>query len=358
MVREGIAMAMFEDTEGRRDPALRWLCGHPGDALLFLQADKRTLLVAWDISIARFHGEVDHISPYSDFGRRPIEALRNAAEFLKAPYGSRLEIPPVTPYPLFLQYLEESGDYDILCRRNGLHDAVRDYRAVKDEEEIRIYHEAGAITNGLIDQLEAGVREGVIKTELDAALFLEAESRRQGCEGLGFETLAAGPSRSFAIHAFPAYTSRDFGGPGMSILDFGVQYQGYITDVTMSFVRGPLSRAQEKQISLVEKAARTALPLMVSGAVARNIALAVDDLFGKARKVMPHGLGHGVGLETHEAPALSSRAENTDVLKAGMIVTLEPGLYHPVLGGCRLENDVLITDAGPQLLTNSRIVRL
>jgi Xaa-Pro dipeptidase len=73
---------------------------------------------------------------------------------------------------------------------------------------------------------------------------------------------------------------------------------------------------------------------------------------------MPHGLGHGVGLEAHEAPAVRSRADNAAILAPGHIITIEPGLYDPELGGVRLENDVLITAEGAEVLTHSRIVRL
>jgi Xaa-Pro dipeptidase len=73
---------------------------------------------------------------------------------------------------------------------------------------------------------------------------------------------------------------------------------------------------------------------------------------------MPHALGHGIGLEAHEAPSLRSRSDNGWVLESGMIITLEPGLYDPDHGGCRLENEFLVTDAGAELLTNSRIIRL
>jgi Xaa-Pro aminopeptidase len=73
---------------------------------------------------------------------------------------------------------------------------------------------------------------------------------------------------------------------------------------------------------------------------------------------MPHGLGHGIGLDAHEAPFLRSREDCVDVLAAGQIVTIEPGLYHPELGGLRLEDDILITDTGHEVLTKSRIVRL
>jgi Xaa-Pro dipeptidase len=72
---------------------------------------------------------------------------------------------------------------------------------------------------------------------------------------------------------------------------------------------------------------------------------------------MPHALGHGIGLEAHEAPYLRSRLDNTGLLREGMIFTLEPGLYDPIQGGCRLENDILITPTGPEVLTNGRIIR-
>jgi Xaa-Pro dipeptidase len=144
----------------------------------------------------------------------------------------------------------------------------------------------------------------------------------------------------------------------LSILDFGLKYQGYTTDVTMTFARGPLPPAQEKLLSLTEKAYKLALSMVADGTAARDISLAVEDFFGKSKKVMPHGLGHGIGLETHEEPFLRSRADNTRLLTRGMIFTLEPGLYDPIHGGCRLENDILITENGVEVLTTSRVVRL
>ena len=95
-----------------------------------------------------------------------------------------------------------------------------------------------------------------------------------------------------------------------------------------------------------------------NGKPAKDIAEAVDALFSKTRKQMPHGLGHGIGLQEHEYPIIRNRGDNKWVLEPGMIFTIEPGLYDPLLGGCRLENDVLITETGPEILTNSRIIRL
>ena len=89
----------------------------------------------------------------------------------------------------------------------------------------------------------------------------------------------------------------------------------------------------------------------------RGPALKVDEIFAKAKRFMPHSLGHGIGLETHEAPSIRIKTPQEEVFKVGMVATLEPGLYDPELGGCRFENDVLITENGPEVLTHSRIIR-
>jgi Xaa-Pro dipeptidase len=316
------------------------------------------MLVPWDVNMAAFYAETDAVVPYGEFELQPAIALRAAAAFLKIPPGARVEIPPITTYPAFLKFVEEFPDYDMLCRPDSVHDMVGEMRQIKDEEEIRIYRKAAEITNEIIDLLEENVRSGELKTETDVALFIEAEGRRRGCEGTSFETLAAGPGRSFGIHAFPAYTDAGFATKGLSILDFGLKYEGYSTDVTMTFARDPLSKAQEKQLTLVEKAYKLALSLVGEKVSTWDIALAVEDLFAKSRRTMPHGLGHGIGLQIHEKPLLRTRKESARQLVAGMIFTIEPGLYDPVSGGCRLENDVLVTAEGVEVLTRSRIVRL
>lgn len=362
MAEERVSVVMFEHTEARQDPSIRWMTGHPGDGLLFLGFDHhgktRSLLVPWDINIALIYAEADSVIPYTEFERQPLKALQGAIAYFKIPFGGKIEIPPVTPYPLFLYYVEALIDFEVLCRNGGIHREVEILRAVKDPEEIKIYRILSAITNDLMEVLEQHIRSGRLSTEAAVALFIEAECRKRGCEGMGFETLAAGPQRSFGIHPFPAYTDGDFATPGLSILDFGLKYRGYTSDVTLTFVRPPLSRAQEKLLVITERAYRLALAMVGEGIATKTIAAAVDVFFGNAKKRMPHALGHGIGLEAHESPILRNRADNDWVLKPGMIFTLEPGLYDPAHGGCRLENDILLTEAGVEVLTNARIIRL
>jgi len=359
MAEEGIAIIMLEDTESRRDQNIRWFTGHPGDALLFLSVDRQAILAAWDINLAKFYATLpsDAIFSYNDFDRKPSKAIAAVAKKLGIPVGSRIEIPSVTPYPLFLDFVGELTDFDILCRNKGSAAEINKFRAVKDNEEIAIYKKAAGITNELIDLIEKNVKSGKIKTEADAALFIEMEARRQGCEGTSFDTLAAGPDRSYAIHAFPSWTNAPFGTKGLSILDFGVKFNGYCTDVTITFARD-LDEKQEKLLELTEKAAKLALSMAHNGTMTRDIAAAVDKLFTKSKKKMPHALGHGVGLQEHEYPLIRNSSENDWELSPGMIFTIEPGLYDPLLGGCRLENDVLITETGHEVLTTAKIIRL
>jgi Xaa-Pro dipeptidase len=359
MKRENVFLAIFEDTEGRRDPSIRWLSGHPGDALMALTIDNHSMLIPWDKNLAIFMSDAEIIIPYSEFERNSLKAIRGVADYFQLPFGSRAEIPPQTPYPLFLRYVEALSDYDVICHEEGgIHAEITALRAVKDPTEIGIYRRLSDITNELIELLEKMVHERVITTELDAALFIEAQCREYGCEGTGFETLAAGPTRSFGIHAFPAYTAEAFATQGLSILDFGVKWQGYTSDVTLTFAHPPLSRTQTRMLTLTEKAYNLALNMVGNNVPVRSIAAEVDRFFANAKKAMPHGLGHGIGLEAHEAPAIRNHADNDWVLKPGMIFTLEPGLYDPAHGGCRLENDILLTETGVETLTKARIIRL
>jgi Xaa-Pro dipeptidase len=287
----------------------------------------------------------------------PVTACKKAADFFKLPLDSKIELPPATSYPRFLKFLETLDDFDILCRDEGILSELEKLRSVKDDAELAIYRKAAVITDGIIDSVEKLLRQGKLKTETDLAVFIDAESRKRGCEGTGFETLAAGPSRSFAIHAFPTYSGESFGGKGLSILDFGLSCSGYTTDVTLTVARD-LSKPQEKLLALVEKAYKLALSKLKPGTPAVDTAAAVDAVFAKAGKAMPHALGHGIGLDPHEGPVMRNRDDNRWILEPGMVIAVEPGLYDPLLGGCRLENDILLTPEGAEVLTHSRILRL
>lgn len=354
----GIAMAMLEDTEGRRDPSIRYFTGHPGDATLFIAADGRSFLVPWDINMAQAMASVDEMTASTEYERSPYKIMAAAIERLGIAKGSVVDLPSSTPYPMYVKYVEACPDHDFSCAEEGAREAAVGMRAVKDQAELAIYRRVSDITDKVMDAIEAGVKAGSLKTESDVALFIERSLREHGCERTGFDTIAAGPSRSFGIHAFPSYTGAAFAAEGMSILDFGLVLDGYTSDVTMTFVRGDVAGKRREMIDLVRKAYDEAVAMCAPGVRSRDVALRVDEIFAAKGYKMPHGLGHGVGLEAHEMPAVRSRADNEWILAPGHIITIEPGLYDPEAGGVRLENDVLITEAGHEVLTHSRIVFL
>lgn len=360
-----IDVALFEDTEGRRDPSLRYFTGQPSDALLILTAAGQSILIPWDVNMAQEMATVDSILPYTDFGRTATNALSQILAKLELPSTVTIELPPSLPYPVYEKYqqaisqaLGNSKEVQLLCRENGVHQDAVNMRAIKDQYEIDCIKRASAITDNLILLLEEGVRSGTITTEMDAALLIERECRKAGCEGTGFDTLAAGPERSFGIHCFPPYTAGAFPATGLSILDFGVVVEGYTSDVTLTFAKGHLSAEQEKQLELVQRAYDAALDKYKNGLPIRDAAQLVDDIFAKAGRNMPHSLGHGYGLEAHEWPTVRNTQPPEALFRPGMVVTLEPGLYDTQLGGCRLENDILITPEGNEVLTKARIIRL
>ena len=357
MAQNGIALVVVIDSENSRNAALRYFSGHAHDAVLGICIDGSAVLSPWDDIMAKKCAKVNKIIPYNKFNRNPIQAVAGIIEQLGLPDGCKVEIPSTVSYPDFLKYVDSLEKYDVLCRDNGVSPYIESLRTVKDETEIECLKKAAEITDSVIDKIEAGVKSGSIKTESDAALLIEKEARLAGCEGTGFSTLAAGPERSFGIHCFPEYTAGDFATKGLSILDFGLVYEGYTSDVTLTFAAGELSAEQEKIISLVQDAYNQSLELYKPGVNAKAAFDKAQEVFSKAKYRMPHALGHGIGLETHEAPFV--RGINNDyVFAPGMVVTLEPGLYNAKEGGCRLENDVLITQDGNQVLTHSRIIRL
>ena len=350
---EDISLLVLCDREGMRNPSIRYLTGHPSDSVLFIFADGRTILLPWDINLAQIKATATEIKPYNDYGRTLSQALAKVLNEEKLPAGSRVEVPAELPYPEFMRISD--GPYQFICREGGLAAAVEDMRQIKDDDELATLRKAFAITDSIMDKIEETLRRGEC-TETDIALLIDREARLAGAEGTGFETLAASMGRSYNIHAFPAYTGALMPADGLSIIDFGVKYEGYTSDVTTTITRN-LNPEQERMVQVIEGAVHVAEKLLKPGTLTTELSGAVNDYLEKNGYVMPHNLGHGIGLYIHEKPFLRAKADPVR-LEKGMVFTIEPGVYDPELGGVRLENDYLITDNGYEKLTNSRIIRL
>lgn len=352
--REGIYLLVLCDREGMRNSNIRYLTGHPSDAVLFIFSTGKSILLPWDINLAEKMAFCDSVRPYNSYGRDLYRAVMGIIEEEKPEKGVVIELPGLIPYPEFLKYAA-CTEYRFICREADFDSRIKKMRRVKDESEIRILREGALITDSIIKKIEKCIRSGDV-TEADIALLIDREARIAGAEGLGFETLVAGPSRSNNIHAFPSYTGLPFPGEGLSIIDFGVKKDGYTTDVTLTVTRN-LTKEQQHMTDIIEQAVKIAEKGIYPGASINDLASSVSNFIKVNGYEMPHSLGHGIGLDIHEMPFLGRRDEDTK-MEAGMIFTIEPGIYTPESGGIRLENDYLVTKQGFERITNSRIIRL
>ena len=282
-----IGAAVYIDSEEHRDPAIPYLTGHNSDAIVIIFSDGYTYLIAWDEILAKKNAYCDKLVPYTRYKNKDIDAVK---AILNVGYthgvNSKVELPPYLTYPQYLHFIDELNNYDCRCTEEGVHTFTVACRVTKDEYEIECLREAARIGDLIVDKIEEKIKDGSIKTEADVALFIERECREQGCERTGFDTLAAGPERSFAIHAFPNYTNAPWPAKGLSILDFGVVYKGYTSDMTITVAKGRLTPEQKKQLELVQKAYDECLKLYKPGHTIHEASKHADAVFSKAKRKM------------------------------------------------------------------------
>lgn len=226
-------------------------------------------------------------------------------------------------------------------------------RMVKDAGEVGILREAAARISEVMAETLTGLRPG--RRERDVAADIDWAIRRAGFEGPAFETIVASGSNSALPHARPG--DRELASGDLVLLDFGGVRGGYCVDVTRVAAVGPPSPRAVDWHDAVRAAHAAALAAARPGA-------AVGEVDAAARTVLEerglgdafsHGTGHGLGIEVHEAPRIgkprATDAPEEERLAAGMVVTIEPGVYLPGEGGVRLEDDVVVTETGCERLT-------
>jgi Xaa-Pro aminopeptidase len=227
--------------------------------------------------------------------------------------------------------------------------AVERLRAVKDEDEIALLREACAVADRAFARLLPGIRAG--RTEIDVARELEALMLDEGGGGPSFETIVASGPNSAVPHHRP--TDRVLDAGEFVKLDFGSVYQGYHSDMTRTVALGPVADWQREVYDLVAAAQAAGREALAIGAVAGEVDRVARDVIGGAGhgEAYTHSLGHGVGLEIHEAPTLRPGA--TDTLADRTPVTVEPGVYLAGRGGVRIEDTLVVRADGPELLTTT-----
>jgi Xaa-Pro aminopeptidase len=241
------------------------------------------------------------------------------------------------------RFTELLGDAAELVPAGGL---VERLRAVKDADEVAAMRRAAAFAADLYEWLASDY--GFIgHTERDVALALEVRAREIGADGLSFPPIVAAGANGALPHAEPGDTEipRDT----LVIVDLGCIVDGYCSDCTRTFATGELPEPLREAYSVCHGAQAAALAEVRAGADPRGLdAIARMEIEAAGHDVL-HGLGHGVGLEVHELPVLRPTAAGS--LVAGNVVTVEPGVYLAGRGGVRIEDLVVVTDSGPEVLS-------
>ncbi|MDQ3403141.1 MAG: aminopeptidase P family protein [Actinomycetota bacterium] len=226
---------------------------------------------------------------------------------------------------------------------------VERLRLVKDDTEVEALRMAcAAADRALADLIEnGGLRAG--RTELEVARELEGRMLDHGAAGRAFESIVATGANSAIPHHRPTDAALRVG--DFIKLDFGALVDGYHSDMTRTLVLGEPADWQRELYDLVVDAQAAGRAALRPGAGVREVDAAAREVIERAGRgeEFLHGLGHGVGLEIHEAPALSKTGEGT--LSAGMAVTVEPGVYLSGRGGVRIEDTLVVRDGAPELLT-------
>lgn len=226
---------------------------------------------------------------------------------------------------------------------------VEQLRQLKDETEQQIMVEAAQVADEAYEYILGELQPDVTEKEIQNKL--EFFMRSRGADGSSFDTIVASGERSALPHGVASDKKLRVG--ELITLDYGAYYQGYCSDITRTVMLGEPTEQQREIYEIVLEAQTYAVARIEPGMSGKQADALAREIIKKRGygEYFGHGTGHGLGMEVHESPRLSPRSE--DILKPGMVVTVEPGIYLPGVGGVRIEDDVLVTEKGAQRLTQS-----
>lgn len=248
-------------------------------------------------------------------------------------------------YTQYEQMKEQLDGVELVPQQN----AVENLRVIKDEEELTIMQQAADIADAAFSHILTVLKPGI--TEREVEMELEFFMRKKGATSSSFDTIVASGERSALPHGVASDKVIERG--DMVTLDFGAYYQGYCSDITRTVAVGEPDPKLKEIYEIVRKAQLNGVEKIKAGMTGIEADALTRDIIKEAGygDHFGHGTGHGLGMEVHEAPRLSPMGN--DILKPGMVVTVEPGIYISGLGGVRIEDDVVITENGCKILTKS-----
>jgi Xaa-Pro dipeptidase len=224
---------------------------------------------------------------------------------------------------------------------------LRKLRMIKDTQEISLIREACRLADYAVEVGCAEIKEG--KTELEIVAAIEYELKKKGVTDMSFATMVLTGANGASPHGTPGQTKVQKG--DFILFDLGVIVDGYCSDITRTVAYGDINDKQKEIYDTVLRAQLAAIEASKPGVTSANVDLTARKIISDAGygEYFPHRLGHGLGIGVHEYPSLTETNELP--LEAGMVYTIEPGIYVPNVAGVRIEDDILVTKNGVEILT-------
>jgi Xaa-Pro aminopeptidase len=325
-------------------PNIRYLCGFTGSAgvLLFLPGDRKPRLIFYTDGRYTQQAKEQVKGAKVVIGRKA--ALVEACGRMPAIRGT---LGFESEHLSFSAYQQVKEALPGKTRLKPVAGAVEQLRAVKDAGEVEQIRAAVLLGSSLFQGALAVIRPGA--TENFVAGELELQARHAGAEKMSFDPIVAAGPRSALPHG--RASAQPIPDAGFIILDYGVILAGYCSDMTRTVHVGRASQAHRRMYDAVREAQLASIEAVRPGIQAGEVDRAGRQLLKKAGygAYFTHSTGHGVGIEVHEPPRLAKG--QTQMLAPGMVITIEPGIYIPEEGGVRIEDMVLVTQSGHEVLT-------
>lgn len=327
-------------------PDVRYLCGFTGSNAVLVLAKGRSVLFTDGRYTAQAKAEA--VGTRVVIAQKPV--LPTACEWIEASGVKRCGFDAAITTVAALDGMRRAVSSKVRRKLfTPVDSLIAKLREVKDPNEIRKIRAAAKLGCRLFESVIEHIVPGA--TEAEVALALEYKAKRAGAEAMSFETIIASGQRSALPHG-RASTSK-LPKRGFVTMDFGVVLDGYMSDMTRTVHLGQSRNGEREVYDAVLEAQQAAVGVVAPGVTAGDVDEAARSVLRQAGldKFFTHSTGHGVGLEIHEGPRLA--AKQTQVLEQGMVITIEPGVYMPGKFGVRIEDMVLVTETGSEILTPS-----
>lgn len=318
---------------------IRYLTGFTGSDGALLAGERRYILLVDGRYITQAGKEAPgaEIRQYQDKTEGIAQAMQDSGWKVIGFESAALTLPD------YLKLKDRAAGVDL----RPMGEDLNALRVIKDDGEIKKMQAAAALSSEALCSMLEIMKPGMV--EKDMALELEYRIRRGGADHVSFDVIVASGENAALPHARPG--SRKLEAGDFIVLDYGAVCGGYCSDETCTVALGRISNRQREVYDIVREAHDRALAAVKAGALCRDVDRAARSYIEEKGlgKYFSHGTGHGIGLSVHEEPRLSPLSESR--LEAGMVVTIEPGVYIPGLWGVRIEDTVLVTSNGCDVLT-------